>query len=136
MEDEERAVSLLISLKEIGVTLAMDDFGTGYSSLSYLRKFPFDVIKIDRSFMTDLDASGSARSVVQAILALGKALDLSVTAEGVETNEQLAILTADHCNEVQGFLLARPLRFEQMLDVLEEMPELREVERPLAALSP
>jgi diguanylate cyclase (GGDEF)-like protein/PAS domain S-box-containing protein len=126
LEDEDHAVELLKSLKEIGVTLAMDDFGTGYSSLSYLRKFPFDVIKIDRSFITDLELSGSARSIVQAILALGKALGLSVTAEGVETNEQLAILTADQCNEVQGYLLARPLRYEQMLDVLEEMPELRE----------
>lgn len=130
LEDEDHAVNLLISLKEIGVTLAMDDFGTGYSSLSYLRKFPFDVIKIDRSFITDLDASRSARSIVQAILALGKALGLSVTAEGVETNEQLAILTADQCNEVQGYLLARPLRYEQMLDVLEEMPELRVTAQP------
>jgi diguanylate cyclase (GGDEF)-like protein/PAS domain S-box-containing protein len=130
MEDEDHAVNLLISLKALGVTLAMDDFGTGYSSLSYLRKFPFDVIKIDRSFMTDLAASGSARSIVQAILALGKALGLSVTAEGVETNEQLAILTADQCNDVQGFLLARPLRFEQMLDILEEMPELRQTMMP------
>lgn len=133
LEDEEHAVKLLISLKEIGVMLAMDDFGTGYSSLSYLRKFPFDVIKIDRSFITDLNTSGSARSIVQAILALGRALGLSVTAEGVETNEQLAILTADQCNEVQGYLLARPLRYEQVMDILEEMPELREVKVPSLA---
>lgn len=124
LEDADRAVAVLKSLKALGVKLAMDDFGTGYSSLSYLRNFPFDVIKIDRSFITDLEADGSARSIVQAILGLGQALGLSVTAEGVETNEQLAVLTADHCSEVQGFLMAKPLRAEKLQALFSEMPEL------------
>lgn len=130
LEDADRAISLLKELKEVGVTLAMDDFGTGYSSLSYLRNYPFDVIKIDRSFVSDLDRKESARPIVQAILGLGRALGISVTAEGVETNEQLAILTADQCNEVQGFLLARPLRAEQVAELLQEMPELAVRNRP------
>jgi EAL domain-containing protein (putative c-di-GMP-specific phosphodiesterase class I) len=118
LEDAERAVEMLGSLKAIGVKLAMDDFGTGYSSLSYLRNFPFDVIKIDRSFVSDLDASDSARPIVQAILGLGKALGLSVTAEGVETDKQLSLLLADQCAEVQGFLMARPLSEAQASSLL------------------
>jgi len=106
--DGRRALDVLNALKAIGVKLAIDDFGTGYSSLSYLRNFPFDVIKIDRSFVRDLDADDSARPIVQAILALGRAIGLSVTAEGVETQEQLDLLTEDGCDEIQGFLLAMP----------------------------
>lgn len=127
LEDADRAIQILNELKNIGVKLAMDDFGTGYSSLSYLRNFPFDVIKIDRSFISDLDTRDSARPIVQAILGLGKALGLSVTAEGVETNEQLALLTADHCNEVQGFLMAKPLKAEQIDELLAEIPSLSDV---------
>lgn len=124
LEDADRAIRILNELKDVGVKLAMDDFGTGYSSLSYLRNFPFDVLKIDRSFISDLDTRDSARPIVQAILGLGKALGLSVTAEGVETNEQLALLTADQCNEVQGFLMAKPLKAEQIDELLSEIPAL------------
>jgi diguanylate cyclase (GGDEF)-like protein/PAS domain S-box-containing protein len=108
MADSRRALTVLGALKAIGVKLAIDDFGTGYSSLSYLRNFPFDVIKIDRSFVRDLDAVDSSRPIVQAVLALGRAIGLSVTAEGVETEEQLSLLVEDGCDEVQGFLLAMP----------------------------
>lgn len=125
LEDAERANEVLRDLKALGIKLAMDDFGTGYSSLSYLRNFPFDVIKIDRSFISDIDSSDSARSIIQAILGLGKALGLSVTAEGVETNEQLVMLTADQCNEVQGFLMARPLTTNQISELLNEIPQLK-----------
>lgn len=125
LEDADRAIKVLDELKNLGVKLAMDDFGTGYSSLSYLRNFPFDVIKIDRSFISDLDTRESARPIVQAILGLGKALGLSVTAEGVETKEQLALLAADQCNEVQGFLMAKPLRAQQIDELLAEMPTLK-----------
>ncbi|MBR0753013.1 PAS domain S-box protein [Bradyrhizobium jicamae] len=121
LNDAERATRVLSELKDIGVKLAMDDFGTGYSSLSYLRNFPFDVIKIDRSFISDLGTQANARSIVQAILALGRALGLSVTAEGVETNEQLLVLAADQCNEVQGFLLAKPLSADQIFELLAKM---------------
>lgn len=124
LEDAGRSADILAELKMVGVRLAMDDFGTGYSSLSYLRNYPFDVIKIDRSFIADLGTRQSARSIVQAILGLGRALGLSVTAEGVETNEQLAILTADQCAEVQGFLLARPLRAPQITALLKQIPHL------------
>jgi diguanylate cyclase (GGDEF)-like protein/PAS domain S-box-containing protein len=125
LEDADRATEVLTELKSLGIKLAMDDFGTGYSSLSYLRNFPFDVIKIDRSFISDLDMKDSGRPIIQAILGLGKALGLSVTAEGVETNDQLASLTADQCDEVQGFLLARPLNSEQVDKLLAELPALK-----------
>jgi diguanylate cyclase (GGDEF)-like protein/PAS domain S-box-containing protein len=124
LDDSDRALSILNGLKRLGVKLAMDDFGTGYSSLSYLRNFPFDVIKIDRGFIADMEAEGSSRSIVQAILGLGKALGLSVTAEGVETNEQLAMLSMDQCSEVQGFLLARPLDAAKVSELLTRLPEL------------
>ena len=124
LEDADHAVAVLNDLKALGVKLAMDDFGTGYSSLSYLRNFPFDVIKIDRSFITDLDTKESARPIVQAILGLGRALGLSVTAEGVETNEQLALLTADQCNEIQGFLMSRPLKADKVSELIRGLPEI------------
>ena len=128
LDDADHARGVLQALKQLGVKLAMDDFGTGYSSLSYLRNFPFDVLKIDQSFIKDLGAESNARPIVQAILGLGQALGLSVTAEGVETNEQLALLTMDHCSEVQGFLLSRP-------QVTEKIPQLL-AEKPAAALAP
>lgn len=121
LDDAARATETLEALKKLGLRLAMDDFGTGYSSLSYLRNFPFDVIKIDRSFVSDIATNQGARHIVQAILGLGRALGLSVTAEGVETNEQLTLLTADHCDEVQGFLLARPLRSSKIDELIVEL---------------
>lgn len=120
VEDGERALEVLRSLKALGVRLAIDDFGTGYSSLSYLRNFPFDVIKIDQSFVRDLDARESSRPIVQAIIALGRALRMTIIAEGVETNEQLLLLTADHCDEVQGFLLSRPISENDFRAKVEE----------------
>lgn len=117
MEDAERAACYLAELKAMGMRLAIDDFGTGYSSLSYLRRFPFDVIKIDRQFISDIEHSEESRNIVRAILAMGRALGLSVTAEGVETDGQLRTLVEDQCAEVQGFLLSRPLQAET-LDLL------------------
>ena len=118
LENAERAGTELNALKARGVKLAMDDFGTGYSSLSSLRSFPFDVIKIDRHFVADMDVRQGGREVVQAILGLGRALGLSVTAEGVETPTQLMMLTLDGCQEVQGYLLARPLAVEAVTERL------------------
>ena len=118
LEDAERARTALAGLKRLGVRLAMDDFGTGYSSLSSLRSFPFDVIKIDRQFVADIDGRAGGRAVVQAILGLGRALGLSVTAEGVETADQLRMLAEDACHEVQGFHLARPMAAEKVGDLL------------------
>ncbi|HEY0293087.1 MAG TPA: EAL domain-containing protein [Hansschlegelia sp.] len=114
LEDTERAGLILNSLKARGIQLSMDDFGTGYSSLGYLKRFPFDAIKIDRSFIADLHAAGESRAIVQAILGLGRALGISVTAEGVETAEQLALLRLDGCDEVQGFHMAHPSKAEDI----------------------
>jgi EAL domain-containing protein (putative c-di-GMP-specific phosphodiesterase class I) len=92
----------------------MDDFGTGYSSLSYLRKFPFDKIKIDRSFISDLEDDPEAETIVQAIIGLSRSLRLKVTAEGVETKQQLAMLRALGCDFMQGYLLGRPRSASQL----------------------
>jgi diguanylate cyclase (GGDEF)-like protein len=131
LEDTGRSSEVLNGLKALGVGLAMDDFGTGYSSLGYLQAFPFDRLKIDRTFISRLTPNGEARSIVQAILGLGRALGMSVTAEGVETPEQLILLQADHCQEVQGFLFARPLAAKFVQDILDACPEERR--RALAA---
>jgi diguanylate cyclase (GGDEF)-like protein/PAS domain S-box-containing protein len=109
MGDTQNALRILTSLKALGAKIAMDDFGTGYSSLSYLRKFPFDKIKIDRSFISDVEDDSEAETIVQAIVAMSRSLRLDVTAEGVETKQQLAMLRALGCNFVQGYLLGRPI---------------------------
>jgi diguanylate cyclase (GGDEF)-like protein/PAS domain S-box-containing protein len=106
--DFTRAVAILRRLKNLGVRIAMDDFGTGYSSLSYLQSFPFDKIKIDQSFVANLKHSEQAATIIRAVIALGRGLDLPVMAEGVETEEQLKFLAAESCNEIQGFLVGRP----------------------------
>ena len=109
ISDMERTTHVLRQLKALGVTIAMDDFGTGYSSLSTLRAFPFDKIKLDRSFMTELDGDlPQSQAIIRAVLTIGESLSIPVLAEGVETAEQLAFLRAQGCDEVQGYLLGRP----------------------------
>ena len=93
----------------MGVRVAMDDFGTGYSSLSQLRSFPFDKIKLDRSFVRDLSANPEAAALVRAIAALGASLGMTTTAEGVETAEQAAVIRADGYTDMQGYLVSRPV---------------------------
>ncbi|MES2820848.1 MAG: EAL domain-containing protein [Pseudomonadota bacterium] len=119
LDDSEGALQTLNELKALGVRLALDDFGTGYSSLSYLRAYPFDSLKIDRSFIADLDSTENNHAIVHAIVGLGKALSLRVTAEGVETAEQLDLLRSEGCDEVQGFLLSPPLPGEQLYRLLQ-----------------
>ncbi|MCE5985849.1 MULTISPECIES: EAL domain-containing protein [unclassified Pseudomonas] len=110
LNDIEGALGTMLSLKELGVRLNMDDFGTGYSSLGYLRTYPFDSIKIDKRFIGGLNnTGGSDRAVVQAIINLGEAMGLTVTAEGVESEQQLRALAKDRCHEVQGYYMSRPL---------------------------
>jgi EAL domain-containing protein (putative c-di-GMP-specific phosphodiesterase class I) len=109
VDDLPRALAILRRLKALGVRIAMDDFGTGYSSLSNLQAFPFDKIKIDRSFISNLQRNAQAATIVRAMIALGRGLNLPVVAEGVETQEQLAFLSNEACSEVQGYLLGRPL---------------------------
>lgn len=109
INDENTVLGVLQSLKKIGVQLAIDDFGTGYSSLSRLKNFPIDRLKIDQSFVCDIDSDADNASIVVAVIAMAEGMDMKVIAEGVETADQLAFLKNKRCNEVQGYLLSRPL---------------------------
>lgn len=109
LTDGPGSLATLQRLKSLGVRISMDDFGTGYSSLAYLRRFAFDRIKIDRSFVSDFPANRDCAAIVHAILGLGRSLGIAVTAEGVETPEQLERMRAEGCDEAQGFLISRPL---------------------------
>ena len=108
IDDFSRAVSILRRLKALGVRVAMDDFGTGYSSLSYLQSFPFDKIKIDQAFISNVERNRQSAAIARAVIALARALGLPVLAEGVETKDQLAFLKREACDEVQGYLIGRP----------------------------
>jgi diguanylate cyclase (GGDEF)-like protein len=114
LDDSEATRETLHRLRGLGLRIAMDDFGTGYSSLSTLRSFPFDKIKIDQSFVRDLASSAEARSIVSAIAGLGRALGMRTTAEGVETEGQLAALEAEGCTEAQGYLFSKPRPAEEL----------------------
>ena len=109
IDDFSRAVSILRRLKALGVQIVLDDFGTGYSSLSYLHAFPFDKIKIDRTFISDLESNGNSIAIVRAVINLGRNLKMSILAEGVESKSQHAFLLQEGCDEVQGYLTGRPL---------------------------
>ncbi len=108
LEDSEATLATLFRLRELGVRIAMDDFGTGYSSLSYLQSFPFDRIKIDRSFVKDITVATGSLNIVRAIAAMAKGLGMAATAEGVETQEQMDTVRSEGCTEMQGFLFSRP----------------------------
>jgi diguanylate cyclase (GGDEF)-like protein/PAS domain S-box-containing protein len=110
--DKTRALHILRGVKALGVTIAIDDFGTGYSSLDTLNSFPFDKIKIDRSFLMEAAESPQARAIIRAILALGRSLQVPVLAEGVESESQLALLKSEGCDEAQGYLFGRPAPLE------------------------
>ncbi|MGP9821006.1 putative bifunctional diguanylate cyclase/phosphodiesterase [Salinarimonas sp. NSM] len=117
VEDADAAEAAMMRLRGQGVNLALDDFGTGYSSLIYLRRFAFDKIKIDRSFLESMEATGESAILVHSIVHLGRALGLTVTAEGVETKEQQRFLQSLGCHQLQGYLLARPMPAAE-IDVL------------------
>jgi EAL domain-containing protein (putative c-di-GMP-specific phosphodiesterase class I) len=108
MQNNEATLAMLHQIRDLGVRISMDDFGTGYSSLSYLRSFPFDKIKIDRSFIGDLSKGDDAVAIVHAILTLATSLKMTTTAEGVETADQQRLLQATGCNEMEGFLFSPP----------------------------
>ncbi|MEQ7874518.1 EAL domain-containing protein [Sphingomonas sp. ASV193] len=118
LDGDEATLRQLHSLKRLGIRIALDDFGTGYSSLSYLQSFPFDKLKIDRSFIQALMTKPNASAVVKSITELARALGMETTAEGVEENAQLMALIAHGCSSVQGFLLSRPLSAMQVDDLL------------------
>jgi len=109
LADDESAVLVLRELKKLGVRIALDDFGTGYSSLSYLRRFPFDKIKIDRTFVQESSENADSLAIVKAVIALGRSLGMATVAEGVETEAQLDIVSEQGCTEVQGYLFSVPL---------------------------
>ena len=130
LNDTDGALTTMNALKELGVRLNMDDFGTGYSSLGYLRAYPFDGIKIDKRFIASISSGANDRAVVQAIIGLGKAMGLTVTAEGVETEEQLDILGKDQCNEVQGYYMSRPIDKEAFARLLQTSRDVRAERQP------
>ena len=119
MKHAESTVSVLKSLKHIGVQLAVDDFGTGYSSLSYLRQFPIDSLKVDRSFVQEISDKSADAAIVSAMISMGNSLKKRVIAEGVETREQLDFLTAEGCEEAQGYYFNRPVGADQFAALLE-----------------
>jgi diguanylate cyclase (GGDEF)-like protein len=117
IDNPEETQKRLAALRALGVSIALDDFGTGYSSLSYLQKFPFDRLKIDRAFVDSLGTTGNAGAIIQSIVTLGHALGMKVLAEGVETDEQRVLLRLAGCDEMQGFLFAKP-RPAEAIDAL------------------
>ena len=128
--DFTRALSILRRLKNLGVRIAMDDFGTGYSSLSYLQSFPFDKIKIDRSFIANLQSNHQSAAIVRSVIGLARGLKVPVVAEGVETCEQLAFLSQEFCDEIQGYLIGKPSPiavFAEMIGRAETAPTMRAV---------
>jgi EAL domain-containing protein (putative c-di-GMP-specific phosphodiesterase class I) len=120
LETNNQTIEALLDLHGRGIRIALDDFGTGYSSLSYLRRFPFNKIKIDRSFIRDLGQEKDDASIILAIIGLAKSMKMVVTAEGVETERQAAFLNANGCTQAQGFLFYRPLSAEAVFEAIAE----------------
>jgi EAL domain-containing protein (putative c-di-GMP-specific phosphodiesterase class I) len=118
MQNNESTLVALHQIRDLGVRISLDDFGTGYSSLYYLRSFPFDKIKIDRSFIGDLSNGGEAAAIVYAILNLASSLKMTTTAEGVETADQQKLLQTAGCDEMQGYLFSPPLPASEITKLL------------------
>jgi diguanylate cyclase len=118
MEDISRTILALDAVRALGVRIAIDDFGTGHSSLSYLRQLPVDILKIDRSFISELVESSDGESIAGVIVGLGRTLKLHVIAEGVEERHQLAALRAAGCHAAQGFFLGRPMAPDRLMALL------------------
>jgi EAL domain-containing protein (putative c-di-GMP-specific phosphodiesterase class I) len=124
MRNVPRAVKVLDSIQSRGIRLAIDDFGTGYSSMSLMKQFPIDTIKIDRSFVRDLPNDSEDQAIAQAIISMGKALGMTVVAEGVETTEQETFLRNHACDEMQGYLFSKPLPSQQLAALLGSAPPI------------
>jgi EAL domain-containing protein (putative c-di-GMP-specific phosphodiesterase class I) len=123
LADNESSLATLRQLHELGTQIALDDFGTGYSSLSYLRSFPFDKIKIDQSFVRDLDTEQDSRTIVRAIMSLAHSLGMETLAEGVETAKQFEWLREEGCGAVQGYFFGRPTRCADVQALIETLGE-------------
>jgi EAL domain-containing protein (putative c-di-GMP-specific phosphodiesterase class I) len=124
MKNMEEASGILRELKQMGLRVAIDDFGTGYSSLAHLKRFPLDILKIDRSFIRDIPGDRDNEAIATAIIAMAQSLNLEVIAEGVETEEQLSFLRDRGCGAVQGYMFSPPLPGEEMKEYLKKEPEL------------
>jgi len=116
----EEAIDRLQELKDKGIKIAIDDFGTGFSSLNYLKRLPIDKVKIDKSFVDDVNTDTRDAAIVQSIISLAHNLQLTVIAEGVETEKQLAFLKEHGCDEIQGYLFARPMPYADLLSWLNQ----------------
>lgn len=114
LESSASTLCILQQLDKLGVSIALDDFGSGYSSLSYLRIFPLDKVKLDRSFITNLDSQGGQVAIVQGVVSIVRALGMNLTAEGVETENQSELLRALGCDDAQGYLFGKPMPFEEI----------------------
>jgi EAL domain-containing protein (putative c-di-GMP-specific phosphodiesterase class I) len=121
LQDDKTVLATLHNMRDLGVRIAMDDFGTGYSSLSYLRSFPFDKIKIDRSFIRELGKKNDCVAIIRAVTRLGANLGMETAAEGVETPQQLEILRAEGCTHAQGYLFSKPRPAAEIPILLEQV---------------
>jgi predicted signal transduction protein with EAL and GGDEF domain len=136
LQDTDATLATLHELHELGIQIAMDDFGTGYSSLSYLRRFPFNRIKIDQSFVRELGMRDDCIAIVRAVITLGRDLGMAITAEGVETQQQLEMLERAGCAEVQGYLFSRPVPELTVIGLLRSMPAIADVWPPVVVPVP
>ena len=127
LQNSEATLAVLHELRGFGVRISLDDFGTGYSSLSYLRSFPFDKIKIDRSFISELATRDDSMAIVRAVTGLGKSLGIVTTAEGVETAAQFELLRREGCTQAQGYLFSRPVPASEVGRMLSKTSQPRVV---------
>jgi EAL domain-containing protein (putative c-di-GMP-specific phosphodiesterase class I) len=119
LDSTEDTITLMNTLKKMGVRCCLDDFGTGYSSLNYMKRLPIDQLKIDQSFVRDIVTDSSDKVIVRTIVVMAKSLDISVIAEGVETEEQYQLLLDIGCTEFQGYLFGKPMPLEQFEELLK-----------------
>src|ERR1700753_167137 len=122
IRDDEEALATLLQLRDLGVRISLDDFGTGYSSLSYLQRFPFDQIKIDRSFVNDVCEAGGSSPIVRALVTMASARSMSTTAEGVETEAQRVTLRELGCTQMQGFLFSPAVPMKRLKEMFDQSP--------------
>ena len=125
IDDYERPRTTLLRLRDHGISIALDDFGTGYSSLTYLRQFPFDRIKIDQIFVAEMTTRADCAAIVVAVVGLGRSLGINITAEGIETRDQLLMLQAAGCTEGQGYLICRPKPGAEIAETLTTIDAVR-----------
>jgi EAL domain-containing protein (putative c-di-GMP-specific phosphodiesterase class I) len=120
MHHPEQAIKVLAAIKQMGVRIAIDDFGIGYSSLAQIKRFPIDTLKVNRSFIHNLAKNSEDRAITEAIIAMGKTLSLTVVAEGVETQEQLAFLSDHACDAMQGFYFSKPVPHDEFASFMRQ----------------